>query len=62
MTYFILCEDRLLPNNELTGPLEFSTEEEASDYISDLDGENTKPLRIFGVKSPKVIRKLFTLN
>ena len=29
MKYFILCNGRPLPNNDLTGPLEFDTAEEA---------------------------------
>ena len=59
MKYFILCNGRPLPNNDLTGPLEFDTADEAGEYIADLDGENTVPLRVFGVKNPQVIRNLF---
>ena len=59
MKYFIVCNGRLLPNNDLTSPLEFDTKDEAGEYIASLDGENTFPLFVKEVKDPKVMRALF---
>ena len=59
MKYFILCNGRLLPNDDCTGPLEFDTADEAGEYIADLDGENTVPLFIKEVKDPRGMRALF---
>ena len=59
MKYFILCNGRLLPNDNLTGPLEFDTKDEAGEYIADLDGENTLPLSVKEVKDPKGMSAIF---
>lgn len=59
MKYFIVCNGRLLPNDNFTGPLEFDTKDEAGEYIADLDGENTLPLSVKEVKDPKAMRALF---
>ena len=59
MKYFIVCNGRLLPNDNLTGPLEFDSKDKAGEYIADLDGENTFPLFIKEVKDPRAMRALF---
>ena len=62
MTYFIVCNGRLLPNDNFTGPLEFTNESDAGEYIADLDGENTLPLFVKPVKDPKAMRALFKVQ
>lgn len=65
MTYFVLCNGRPLPANELDElnqplrPVEFDSLDEAQEYIADFD-EFANNLNILPVKNGKLIRELLT--
>ena len=67
MTYFILCDGRPLPANDITElgqplrPVEFDNLDEAQEYISNFD-EFAGRLSILPVKNDKVIRSLMIKN
>ena len=63
MKYFVLCEGRPLPANDVNEldrplrPVEFDTLDEAQEYIADFD-EFAERLSILPVKNDKLIRNL----
>ena len=65
MTYFVLCDGRPLPANDINEldqplrPVEFDNLDEAQEYISNFD-EFASNLSIMSVKNGKVIRALLT--
>lgn len=59
MTYFVLWNDKPLPDDSFTKPLEFRTREEAEEFITDLDDEYSGTMSVLGTKNPAAIRDIF---